>query len=145
LLEGYKHLICGRSTADGNCFVKEKKFTHRPFPRRINQIYSKFNCGEIITKKVIRNYYFFFNWFYRFVLFIYLISYHFSVKKSDKKPINNDDPSKEWQKKSKNFTKTEQLLLQRFKSIIDYCKKIMVLNQNKSLKKFVKCLQQKLV
>lgn len=42
----------------------------------------------------------------------------------------NDDPSEEWEKrKNKQLTKTEKLLLERFKSAVDYRKEIVATSQ----------------
>ena len=60
------------------------------------------------------------NIFYFINIFIYFILIIFSNKRSDKVFVN-DDPGEEWEKrKNRQFTKTEKLLLERFKSAIDY-------------------------
>ncbi|CAJ0831556.1 229_t:CDS:1, partial [Entrophospora sp. SA101] len=52
------------------------------------------------------------------------------------------DPSEEWQKrKCKLFTKEERMLVERFKSVVDYCKNITTTSQKQIAKEI--CLNSK--
>ncbi|CAJ0632543.1 12732_t:CDS:2 [Entrophospora sp. SA101] len=53
-----------------------------------------------------------------------------------------NDPSEEWQKrKCKLFTKEERMLVERFKSVVDYCKNITTTSQKQIAKEI--CLNSK--
>ena len=70
-----------------------------------------------------------------YYLFIYIcliyfnLFFYFSVKRNSKK-VENDDPKEQWDKrKSTQLTKSEKLLLERFKSAVDRRKNISVTSQ----------------